>query len=318
MDDEPPRITRLRTYMVENIPSRRGHQAEARRELEQSPFIKLLHAYLKWVYRFVPPHPRKVGFAPGFWNSPVARSHGGEILALVGSIERGDDLTDYLSSLVQERGYVPRQVLEQLPREDARWRDRDFVLNVLGLHHLHISNASGAKGSDKRHGAELAFVEFDRDAAIFVYAGTHAEFRSPDLTARLSEKVAQMRSRARFELGGLSISEPTPHEQIMALAKNGLSSAASLDGKAVPHAMVMTDGTPVLLLRHVNIIHNKLAVLEPRLDDRAFAKEQFEGAGRKPPSKVQFQWSLRYTGLDLLEMTSRTLFTVVPILYRKV
>jgi hypothetical protein len=35
----------------------------------------------------------------------------------------------------------------------------------------------------------------------------------------------------------------------MALARNGLSSAASVDGKAVPHALVMSDGTPVLLLR---------------------------------------------------------------------
>jgi hypothetical protein len=149
---------------------------------------------LKWAYRFVPPHPRKVGFTSRFWESEVARSHGGEILALASRSERGDNLSAYLSSLAREREYVPRRIQEELPREDARWRDRDFVLNVLGLHHLRISNASGAKGSEKRHGAELAFVESDRDAAIFVDAGTHAEFRYPDLTARLSEEVAQMRS----------------------------------------------------------------------------------------------------------------------------
>jgi hypothetical protein len=61
MDDEPPRIARLRAYMVEAIPYRPAHREEARRELGQLPFIKLLHAYLKWTYRFVPPHPRKVG-----------------------------------------------------------------------------------------------------------------------------------------------------------------------------------------------------------------------------------------------------------------
>jgi hypothetical protein len=194
MEDEPPRIASLRTSMVKEIPSRPGHREDVRRELRQPPLIKLLHAYLKWSYRLVPPRPSKVGFAPRFWESAVARSHGGDILALTSSIERGDDLSTYLSSLVRERGYVHRRVWEQLPREAARWRDRDFVLNVLGLHHLHISNASGPKGSDKRHGAELAFVEFDRDVAIFVYAGTHAEFRDPDLTARLSEEVAQIRS----------------------------------------------------------------------------------------------------------------------------
>jgi hypothetical protein len=176
MENEPPRIARLRTYMVENIPSRPGHRADALRELRQLPLIKLLHAYLKWAYRLVPPRPRKVSFTPSFWGSPVARSHGGDILALTTSIERGDDLSVYLSSLVRERGYVPQQVWEQLPRDEARWRDRDFVLNVLGLHHLHISNVSGGRGGNKHRGDELAFVEFDRDTTIFVHAGTHAEF----------------------------------------------------------------------------------------------------------------------------------------------
>ena len=200
MDDEPPRIARLRAYMVEAIPYRPAHREEARRELGQLPFIKLLHAYLKWTYRFVPPHPRKVGFMSRFWESEVARSHGGEILALASRIERGDNLSAYLSSLAREREYVPRRIQEELPREDARWRDRDFVLNVLGLHHLRISNASGAKGSEKRHGAELAFVEFDRDAAIFVDAGTHAEFRYPDLT------VGYLRRSRRCDLEpGLSL-----------------------------------------------------------------------------------------------------------------
>jgi hypothetical protein len=127
-----------------------------------------------------------------------------------------------------------------------------------------------------------------------------------------------MRSQTGFELRGLSTREPTPHDQIMALARNGLSSAASMDGKAAPHAQVMRDGTPVFLLRHVDILHNRLVVLEPRLDDPEFAKEQFEGAGRKPPLTVQFQWDPRYTELNLLEMNSRTLFAIVPVLYRKV
>jgi hypothetical protein len=82
--------------------------------------------------------------------------------------------------------------------------------------------------------------------------------------------------------------------------------------------MVMGDGTPVLLLRHVNIIHDRLVVLEPRLDDPGFAKEQFDGTGRQLSSSSNFEWELRYTELNLLEMTSRTRFPVVLNLYRKV
>jgi hypothetical protein len=305
-------------YMVESIPARPGHQSEARRELESLPFIELLDAYLKWKYRFVPPQPRSVGFTPCFWESPVAQSHGGDILALVSSVERGDDLTGYLSRLVRERGYVPRRFLEEVPRETARWRDRDFLLNVLGLHHLHFASVSGARESRKRHGNELAFVEFDRDIAIFVYAGTHAEFGNPALTARLSEDVAERRARAGIELKGISTRNPTPHGQLLTLAKNGLSAAASVDGKAVPHAMIMSDGTPVLLRRHGDIIHNRLAVLEPLLDDPEFAKQQFDGTGRHLSSSVNFQWELRYTELNLLETNSRTRFQVVPNLYPKV
>ena len=313
---EPPRIAKLRSEIVAAIPCLPKHEAEARRELDESRLDDLLHAYLKWAYRFVPPEPREVTFGSGFWEADVAKSHGGEILAMARRIEMGQDLSRYLSPLLLKRGYVPRRVREQAPHEQKRWRDKDFVLNALGLHHLHISN--GAEEDGKVHGDELAFVEFAGSTATFVYAGTHAEFREPELTARLSRAVAQMRGRAGFSINGLSLRDPTPHARLIQFAKVGLSAAAAVDGKLVPHAMISSDGTPVLLVRQVDFIHAKLAELEPQLDNPEYTTELFEQAGRPPPSSAKFQWVLRHTGLDLFEITSRTLFVIVPSLQRKV
>jgi hypothetical protein len=313
---EPPRIARLRSEIVAAIPCLPKHEAEARRELGELRFDNLLRAYLRWAYRFVPPEPRQVSFAPSFWEADVAKSHGGEILAMAHRIEEGHDLSRFLSPLLLRRGYVPRRVREQAPHEEKRWRDKDFILNALGLHHLHIAN--GAEEDGKLHGDELAFVEFSRDSAAFVYAGTHAEFRDPELRARLSEAVAQMRARAGVTINGFSLRSPTPHTHLMQWAKVGLSAAAAVDGKLVPHSMISTDGTPVLLVRHGDLIHGKLTELEAQLDNPEYAKEAFEQAGRPPPSSAEFQWVLRHTELDLFEITSRTLFTIVPSLQRKV
>jgi len=190
----------MRSDIVAAIPCLPKHRAEAQRELRELPFNDLLHAYLKWAYRFVPPQPREVSFAPSFWEASVAKSHGSEILAMARRTKEGQDLSRYLSPLLLKRGYVPRYVREQAPHQEKRWRDKDFVLNVLGLHHLHISN--GAKEGGKLHGDELAFVQFARGTAAFAYAGTHAEFRDPELTARLSEAVGQMRARAGITING--------------------------------------------------------------------------------------------------------------------
>jgi hypothetical protein len=127
-----------------------------------------------------------------------------------------------------------------------------------------------------------------------------------------------MRSRAGLELKGFTLHSLTPHPQLLALARNGLSSAASVDGKLVPHAMISRDGTPVLLVRHGDLIHGALTEVEPRLDDPQFASETFVRVGRPVPSSAEFQWVLRHTELDLFERTSPTLFAIVPSLQRKV
>ena len=155
---EPPRIAQLRSDIVATIPCLK-HQSEARQELQQLPLNDLLHAYLKWADRFVPAWPREVSFTPSFWEAAVAKSHRGEILAMARRIEEGQDLSSHLSPRLQTSGYELRRVRDRALPEKKRWgRDRDFVLNVLGLHHMHISG--GVEEDGNLHGAELAFVEF--------------------------------------------------------------------------------------------------------------------------------------------------------------
>ena len=313
---EPPRIAKLRSDIVAAIPCLK-HQSEAQQELQQLPLNGLLHAYLKWADRFVPAWPREVSFAPSFWEAAVAKSHRGEILAMARRIEEGQDLSRHLSPRLQTSGYELRRVRDQALPEKKRWgRDRDFVLNVLGLHHLHISG--GVEEDGNLHGAELAFVEFAQGTAVFVYAGTYAEFHDPELTARLSEAVAQVRARAGTTINEMRLGGPTPHISLMELARVGLSAAAAVDGKLVPHAMIASDGTPVLLSLHLRVIHRALVELEPQIDSPEYAIREFERAGRALPPTVSFRWLFRCTELDLVEETSGILFVIVPALQRRI
>ncbi len=194
-----PRIAELRHSIVVGLPCKPSVEKAARRELRTLALGDLLVRYLNWAHRLIPARKRFVEFVPGFWDSSVAQSCGGNILDLAGRIERGEDLTRFLSGLIHERGYVPKNVRESLPAHERRWRDKDFALNVLGVHHLHVSHPPSSAGPVPR-GKDIVFVEFVPDFARFVLAGTHDDFRGEQLAAA----VAQMRALLGFTVKRIS------------------------------------------------------------------------------------------------------------------
>jgi hypothetical protein len=308
VQSEPPRIAELRASMAAGIPCEAKYESVARRELGTLPFPGLLTLYLNWAHRFVPMGRRKVEYVSGFWDAPVAQSHGGNILNIAGRIERGDDLTTLLSRLVHNRGYVPRHIRAGLPPEKKRWRDKDFALNALGVHHLHISNPPVGSRSAER-GNEIVFVEFTTEIARFVLAGTHADFHGE----RLSYAVAKMRAEAGFTIKGAQLRDPPrPHAELSALAAAGLSTFTSVGDQVVPLYLLSADGTPVFLVKQVMQIHRTLASIEPKIDEPGWASDLFGRVGIPMPPSVQFDWVLQNTALHLRERVSGTYFGAVP------
>jgi hypothetical protein len=304
---EPPRIARLRSSIAAAIPCIKRYETEARKELLTMSFDALLTQCCNWTHRFVPPRPRKINHADGFWGSPVAQSHGGVIAALSSRIENGEDLTRFLSNHVLERGYVPKRVRNKEPHQKQRWQDKDFTLNTLGIHHLHISGVPNRKGNVP-HGKELLFVEFGRDAATFVYAGTHDDLYNE----RIAEIVAAMRAKAGFTLKGMEVRNPTPISRLRTSAELGGSSMTSVGDEVVPLFMHMGDGTSLFLRRHIDRVSRSLRDLEPLIDEPGWVRAQFEAAGIHTPSSTRFEWKVPHASLFLHEETSNMHFQVVP------
>ena len=100
-----------------------GGAGEAADELQGMAFPELIVRWLNWTRRFIPPRPRRVAFAPGFWNHK-ALLHIKPVQLLIQKIQTGTDLTPHLSPKPFRSSYH----LKAKPAERInRWRDKDFA-----------------------------------------------------------------------------------------------------------------------------------------------------------------------------------------------
>jgi hypothetical protein len=309
---EPIRVANLRTDILAAIPYKRGHEKAARQELEAMALNQLLAIYLNWAHRFIPRHKRRVQYVPDFWKSTIAQSLGGNILELAEHIERGDDLTVFLSHLVHSRGHVPAQVRAALPAKEKRWQDKDFALSALGIHHLHISSPRTPSGTVP-HGDEIIFIEFTSEVATFIRAGTHHDFASQRFSEELFRSVGRMRADQGFAIEGVRLPQGSRSStELSTLAAMGYTSLTAIDGKVVPFSFMATDGTPSFQSLHTNRVIRALADIDPKIEDANWVRALFDGAKLPVPVSPDFEWVLHGTALHLLERSSGVYFGAVP------
>ena len=110
---------------------------------------------------------------------------------LIKKIERGDNLTPFLSDRIHHFGYVRPTALQNKKRRGlVEWEDKDYALNAFETHHLHLS----PKGTK-----ELLYVIFSRDLAFLVMVGDHKSFDD----GTLAEAIADAKVGTSHELKGL-------------------------------------------------------------------------------------------------------------------
>jgi hypothetical protein len=304
---EPPRIAELRDAMASTIPCESRYEIVARRELAALPFGLLIAQYMNWVQRFVPQRPRKVEYAAEFMDSPVTKSHGGVILELMGHIERGEDLTPFLSNSIHRNGYVPQQARAKSPPLKRKWKDKDFALNAFGVHHLHVSAAVTPDGKVSR-GPEVVFVEFTRDVARFPLAGNHNDFHGE----ALARAIAVKRAQSGFTLKGLrGPRSEVPHADLDALASAGYATTTTVGDEIVPLAFISGDGTPSFLIQHINLVRRAIAWSEPQIENPAWVRTLFDSCKTAMLGAPRFEWILNHTALFLGESVSKTHFQMV-------
>ena len=143
--DGSERLRKFKEDLIRIIPRIPNDRSSLQALRSKAP-VDLLMVYMCWRSRSVAIRPRQVtGLRNLFKNDSRANELRPNIEALVGSVEAGEDLSPHLSRKAHRHGYVMAGDAAQT--DAATWNDKDFLLNVMGLHHFHLGF--------RRNGAEL-------------------------------------------------------------------------------------------------------------------------------------------------------------------
>lgn len=262
--NESKRIRRFRTNLIKEIPRFPNNRA-SKQALEGMHLTDLLIVYMSWRLRLVGRRERKVVGADALWSDGRAVAMRPNLEAFFAAVERGDDLTPYLSLRAMEKGYRPPDPGQTLPT----WDDKDFILNVFGLHHFHLGLTTVNGHIDRTD--EVLFARVTRDTLEPLALFDHSVFDT-DASTMTSER-----------------------ERLWTLAEDHVG---SLGG-------VTTAGTPTNVtfkaIDYVDVIRE----IDPKLDDRAWIMESFKPDG--PPSSVKPEWWFNHLDLGVMD-TKRNVF----------
>lgn len=163
---EPKRVAALRKKLVKLIP-RIPNNKETQALVEQMPLGKLLICHFNWRSRFITSRQRKVNIEPSVTANPKWKMLKEDVGRLLDKFRKGEDVTSHLSKKIISHGIVFN--------DESRWEDKDFLLNVMGFHHLHLGGNLDDKGFVERTNSVL-FVEVKYDHVNVIDIFDHSVF----------------------------------------------------------------------------------------------------------------------------------------------
>lgn len=270
------RIKAFRQDIISALP-RFPNDKTSLQALKSKHLTDLLIAYIGWRLRYVGQRPRKVTGRENLAGDPRAAALQANIDAFVQAVKTGADLTPYLSIEPHTRGYSPAADPGN-PSGDT-WADKDFLLNVMGLHHFHLGLTKEAKGHMARTN-EVIFASVTRDSFEIIGLFDHAAFQYDDSGAMTPERnrlwnVFTTRQEAAALPGQLMTG---------GYGGSGITMASS------PVAVVRA------AQRHVRILQD----IEPKLDgpDPDFVRKLY---GDSVPETPKLRWHYNHLDLGLLD-----------------
>ena len=264
------RIQALRRNVIAAIP-RFPNDKRSRDALDAKPLMSLLIVFVAWRLRYVAIRPREVFGHAKLAGDPRAAALKTNIDALLSVVGAGGDLTPYLSIEPRTKGYTPAA------RGENSWSDKDFLLNVMGLHHFHLGLTVEPTGHVERTN-EIIFAVVKRDRFEILGLFDHAVFNHEDdggMTPERSKLWSAFRGEQALSMPG----------QFLAGGYGGLGLSAS----GHPSAVVMTAQAHVRVMREI----------EPRLGDRDFLRSLYQSF--PVPRKPALEWHYNHLDLGLLD-----------------
>lgn len=279
------RIKAFRRDLISALPRFPNNKASLQ-TLESKDLTDLLIAYIGWRLRYVGQRPRKVTGQENLANDPRAAALRANIDAFIQEVEAGGDLTPYLSIEPHTRGYSPAADPGN-PSADA-WADKDFLLNVMGLHHFHLGLTKEEKGHMKRTN-EVIFASVTRDDFEIIGLFDHAAFEYDDNSAMTPErnklwKVFTTRQEAAALPG-----------QLMTGGYGGYGITMASSPVAVVRAAQ----------RHVKILQE----IDPKLDDSLYVRGLYDGSS---PEKPKLCWHYNHLDFGLFDERVRFFCVLEP------
>ena len=139
--------------------------------------------------------------------------------------------------------------------------------------------------------------------------GDHNSFDEPILEG----KILNARANGGHELKGIMgpISGGYTPEERNELARAGISTVVSVDGKVVIGASLSTAGTSDFTSWHAGRVLRALADLDNCIDDEKWVDQLFDGAKVSRPAQPDWDWTLSFTNLLLVERHSKAAFPII-------
>lgn len=265
-----PRIKAFRDNCIKSIPCFPNDRA-TRTTLGAKHLTDLLITFIAWRLRHIRQARRTVSGRERLASDPRMVGLTSNVDAFIKTVEDGEDLTPYLSLGAIKEGYTP--AAEGSGPEES-WADKDFLLNVMGLHHFHLGMTREAKGHATRTN-EVLFASVTRDTFEIIGLFDHDAFERNEDGTMTSERTRlwstyDARQAANTLPGQLSIG-----------GFSGLGIAMSNHPMAVVRAAQ----------EHARIIRE----VELMLDDPAYVRSLYPVGSI--PKKPKLRWC--YNNLDL-------------------
>ena len=255
--------------------------------LEQMHMTDLLVVYLQWRLRYVRKAIRAVKIESTASTDPRWQSLSTEIAAFLQKVKNGEDLTPHLSRKARYRGFTPGASKSGTIANS--WADKDFLLNVMGLHHFHlgmtIEKAGHVTPTD-----DVLFASVSRDVFEVIGIFNHEVFENDDPNAMTTERKRLWEIyEARQNRGALPGS----------LVIGGFGGMG-----------ISSSGHPLAVVRAAISYRRIIMKIDTQLDDLSFLQKIF--TPDPVPKNPKFLWTLNCLDLHVIEKTSKK-----PFLFQK-
>lgn len=265
-----PRIKAFRESLIKTIPCFPNDKT-TRTTLEGKRLTDLLITFVAWRLRHVRQTRRRVSGRERLASDPRMIGLTPNLDAFIKTVEDGEDLTPYLSLGAIKEGYTPTA---EGSGPEGSWADKDFLLNVMGLHHFHLGMMREAKGHAARTN-EVLFASVTRDTFEIIGLFDHDAFERKGDGTMTSERARLWSTYDTCQAAN------TLPGQLTIGGFNGLGITMS----SHPVAVVLA------AQEHTRIISE----VEPRLDDPTYVRSLYPADSI--PKKPKLRWD--YNNLDL-------------------